>query len=92
MKQWGMLLSKLKTRYKNQPYQHLWIWLVYLLLFSLSVPWYLPKGASPKVWLGLPHWVVISLSAIIGVALFTVFVVYRYWSDDEALSKKSETE
>ncbi len=82
----------MKVHSKKHPYQHLWIWIVYLCLFSLSVPWYHPKESSPKVWLGLPHWVVISLTAIIGVTLFTVFVVYRFWGDDEALSKKSETE
>ncbi len=82
----------MKVHSKKHLYQHLWIWVVYLFLFSLSVPWYLPKVSSPKVWLGLPHWVVISLTAIIGVTLFTVFVVYRFWSDDEAQSKKSETE
>ncbi len=78
----------MKVHSKKHPYQHLWIWVVYLFLFSLSVPWYLPKVTSPKVWLGLPHWVVISLTAIIGVTLFTVFVVYRFWGGDEARSQK----
>ncbi len=82
----------MKVHSKKHLYQHLWIWIVYLFLFSVSVPWYLPKEIPPKVWLGLPHWVVISLTAIIGITLFTVFVVYRFWGDDEALSKNSETE
>lgn len=53
---------------------------MYLALFSLSVPWYLPAG-PPRLWFGLPHWVVLSLLAMVAVALFTVWVVHRYWQD-----------
>ena len=63
-----------------EPRSHPWIWVVYVLLFAASVPWYLPAGGPPQLWLGLPHWVVISLSAYLGVALFTAWVVARYWS------------
>ena len=63
-----------------EPRSHPWIWAVYLLLFAASVPWYLPAGGPPRLWLGLPHWVVISLSAYLAVALFTAWVVARYWS------------
>lgn len=59
-----------------------WIWLVYLVLFAASVPWYVPDGPL-RIWIGLPHWVVLSIAAVAGAALFTVFVVRRYWSDDE---------
>lgn len=57
-----------------------WIWAVYAALFAASVPWYVPDGPL-RVWLGLPHWVVLSIAATSGVALFTVFVVRRYWPD-----------
>ena len=60
-----------------------WIWLVYLILFALSVPWYIPEIDPIPVWFGLPYWVVISISACIGIACFTSFVIYRYWPDDE---------
>ena len=36
-----------------------------------------------QLWLGLPHWVVISLLATLGVAVFTAFVVRRFWPDEE---------
>ena len=58
-----------------------WIWYVYLLLFAVSVPWYLPTNAPLRIWLGLPHWVVISLLASFGVAVFTAFVVHRLWPE-----------
>ena len=60
-----------------------WIWTVYLLLFGASVPWYIPANAPLRIWLGLPHWVLISLFATLGVAVFTAFVVHRFWPDEE---------
>ena len=63
-----------------EPRSRPWIWAVYGLLFAASVPWYLPAGSPARIWLGLPHWVVISLSAYLAVAVFTAWVVARYWS------------
>ena len=56
-----------------------WIWGVYVLLFAASVPWYIPADAPLRLWFGLPHWVVISLAATFGVALFTAVVINRLW-------------
>ena len=67
----------------RSPHQVGWIWVVYAVLFGASVPWYVPDGPL-RLWFGVPHWVVISLGAIAGVACFTVFVVRRYWTGDEA--------
>jgi len=62
-----------------------WIWLVYAGLYGLSIPWYLPSGGHPAIWLGLPHWVVLSLLATAATAGFTAFVVWRRWpeADDD---------
>ena len=59
-----------------------WVWAAYAALFAASVPWYVPQGAA-RIWFGLPHWVVLSLLAMAGVAVFTVFVVRTYWPDDD---------
>ena len=59
-----------------------WIWPVYLVLFGASVPWYLPGDGPLRIWLGLPHWVVLSLAATAGVAVFTAFVVHRLWPEE----------
>ena len=66
----------------REPRSHPWIWAVYVVLFGTSVPWYLPADGPLRLWFGLPHWVVISITASIGVAIFTVFVVSRFWSED----------
>ncbi len=67
-------------------HRRLWIWLVYLLLFALSVPWYLPANEAPALWLGLPYWVVLSVLAVFAIACFTAWVIQRHWplDDDEA--------
>ncbi|MFQ5793393.1 MAG: hypothetical protein ACE5JI_23220 [Acidobacteriota bacterium] len=70
----------------REPLGHWWIWLVYVLLFGASIPWYLTPGQVPPIWLGLPHWVGISLVATLGIALFTVLVIQRYWDEDESVS------
>lgn len=59
-----------------------WVWAVYLALFGASVPWYLPADGPLRIWLGLPHWVVISLAATAAAAVFTAFVVHRLWPDE----------
>lgn len=67
--------------------QRRWIWLVYLALFGVAIPWYLPSDSTPAIWFGLPYWVVVSLLATIGIACFTAFVVHRYWEDDDEANR-----
>ena len=67
----------------DEPNAHPWIWLVYTALFAAAVPWYLPDEAAQATWLGFPAWVTVSLIATIFIALFTVFVIERYWASDE---------
>ena len=59
--------------------RHWWIGVVYVLLFAVSVPWYLPAVKPVPTWLGLPFWVVLSVVGSVAVALFTALVVTRYW-------------
>lgn len=68
---------------RDEPRRHPWVWTVYALLYGLSIPWYLPPGAIPRKWLGLPRWTVVSILATLAIALFTVFVIHRYWKDDD---------
>ena len=70
-----------------EPRSRPWIWIVYVLLFGASVPWYLPPGSPPRIWLGLPHWVVIALAAYLAVAVFTAWVVARYWPAGDATAE-----
>ncbi len=67
----------------DEPRSHAWIWVVYLLLFGAAIPWYLPAWAATTTLLGLPLWVTLSLGFMLALAVFTVFVIARHWSDDE---------
>ena len=67
----------------DEPRSHAWIWLVYLVLFGAAIPWYLPASAAQTTLLGLPLWVALSLAMTLAIAVFTVFVIGRYWSDEE---------
>lgn len=76
-------LLEMESAARNEPYRQRWVWIVYALLFVLSVPWYLPGHAQSLIWLGLPAWVVLSLAVTVCIALFTVFVIREYWQEKE---------
>lgn len=67
---------------RREPDRVRWVWVVYLILFAISVPWYLPADMTPPVVFGLPYWVVISLAAAAAAAGFTFIVVDRCWTPD----------
>jgi hypothetical protein len=68
---------------RDEPLRRGWIWIVYVLLFGASVPWYLPASASRAFWPGFPLWVAISLAATAAIACFTAFVIDRYWDEGD---------
>jgi len=74
----------------DEPSAHPWVWIIIGLLFVLSVPWYLPSDRPVALWFGLPYWVVISLSFSFAIAVFTAWVVARYWSDEQSDGQSSK--
>ena len=74
----------------REPLQRPWIWAVYVVLFGASVPWYLPAEDGVRLWFGLPHWVVISIGASLGVAIFTAFVTIRHWAEPETAAEPAK--
>ena len=79
-------LLELERQEDSEPCRKGWIWVTYVGLFLLSIPWYLPRETPPFLWLGLPYWVWISLVVTFAIALFTLFVIRRYWSENEKRS------
>jgi hypothetical protein len=67
----------------DEPFRHVWVWVVYAVLFALAIPWYFPGGRPEPIWLGFPRWVAVSLGATLAIAGFTAYVIERYWSEDE---------
>ena len=74
------------------PLRHRWVWIVYALLFAASIPWYLPPGSAPELWLGVPHWFLLSLIPTLGVAVFTAYVIRRCWAEEDPVCGASDEE
>jgi hypothetical protein len=65
-----------------------WIWLVYLVLYAVAIPWYWPADYVGPIVLGFPLWVATTLLAILVLAIWTAFVIHRFWlvDDEEELA------
>ncbi len=59
----------------------LWTWLVYIGLFAFSIPWYLPSRLAMQLVLGLPFWLISCVAAIVCMAIFTLWMIHRYWRE-----------
>ena len=57
------------------------VWVVYLLLFAVAIPWYWPTGYRGHPVMGFPLWAAVTVAAVLLLALWTAFVISRYWRD-----------
>lgn len=53
------------------------------VLYVVSVPWYRESGEAPRIWLGLPDWVAVSVLCYVGVAILNAFAWMATEVDDE---------
>ena len=64
-----------------------WIWLVYLVLFGIAIPWYWQFPGFDKIadaiWLGFPAWVVVAVLGSASISTFTAWLWLKYWPEDE---------
>ncbi|MCB0669866.1 MAG: hypothetical protein KDC80_28770 [Saprospiraceae bacterium] len=70
-------------KYKNDVRRvfPVWAWIIYLILFAFSIPWYFSNGRGMHLIYGLPLWLICSISAVILMAIFTVWIIRKYWTD-----------
>ena len=68
---------------RDEPRRHPLIWVVYLLLLAVAVPWYWPTGYRGPLVLGLPLWTAVSLGAVVLMALWTGFVIRLWWQEED---------
>ena len=66
----------------REPRQFTWIWLVYLLLFAVAIPWYWPAEFRGPLVAGLPTWVAVTIAAVFLLAVWTGCVILFFWDDD----------
>lgn len=70
-------------KYKNEVHRVFpsWIWIIYLILFAFSIPWYFPAGQGMRLLFGLPVWLVCSITMVLLMAIFTTLIIRKYWTD-----------
>ena len=51
------------------------VWVVYVLLFAVAVPWYWPTGYSGHAVMGLPLWVAVTVAAATGLDPVVLLIV-----------------
>jgi hypothetical protein len=56
------------------------VWLAYLALFVLSVPWYFPAGTGEPFVLGFPLWCLVALACYLLIALLTAWRLDFLWT------------
>ncbi|SVD16712.1 uncharacterized protein METZ01_LOCUS369566 [marine metagenome] len=66
---------------EREPRSSAWVWLGYLVLYAIAIPWYWPVGFRGPLILGLPTWVAVTLMAVVALALWTNLVIRRCWID-----------
>ena len=49
----------------REPRKVRWVWLVYLLLYVITIPWYWPAGYRGPLVAGFPLWVVVTLCGVL---------------------------
>lgn len=59
----------------------------YVLLFVLSIPWYLPSGYGEGLVAGFPLWCLLSLACYIAAAALTVVTIDIVWASEAAQAK-----
>lgn len=53
-----------------------WIYVVYLILLALIIPWYWPEGEA-RILFGFPVWILASLGALFMTSCFTAWLCLR---------------
>jgi hypothetical protein len=68
-------------------YNRWWIWVIYLVLFAIAVPWYWTFSFMPieqtAVWIGFPAWVVVSVAGSFLISCFTALLWVRFWPEED---------
>ena len=66
----------------TEPRKKGWVWLVYLALFAIAIPWYWPAGYRGPLVAGIPLWAATSIASVSMMAIWTVWIIHRYWQFD----------
>lgn len=59
------------------------VWLAYLLLLAIGIPWYWPSH-DRTIWFGMPAWVVVAIAASTLASCLTAWLLLRPWPGEDS--------
>ncbi len=69
----------------KEPIQKPLLWVVFVVLLLLCVPWYLPQTATHPVIMGFPLWAFLAGLATVAMAGFLSWTLSTQWDIEEHL-------
>ncbi|WP_394810761.1 hypothetical protein [Alkalibacillus aidingensis] len=76
--------------FKKEPIKNGKLWIIFGILFVLSVPWYLPTGSYDPIILGIPYWAWIILLVSIAFSATITYAIKNLWVTDEDFEEEVE--
>ncbi len=55
------------------------VWLGFILIYLLAVPWYFPTGSWKPLIMGFPYWGFAVLIATLALSIYYAYVVLYRW-------------
>jgi uncharacterized membrane protein len=77
---------------KKEPIKNGKLWIIFGVIFLLSVPWYLPAGSYQPLVLGMPYWALIVIIMSVVLSSFLTYVIKHHWQLDEEDEHTKEEE
>jgi hypothetical protein len=69
-------------RIEHAPFHKWWIWMVYLILLLIGVPWYW-QADNTIMMFGMPGWALIAILTSVTVSCITSFLWFAGWQDED---------
>lgn len=79
-------------KFKKEPIKNGKLWIIFGVLFLLSVPWYLPVGSYKPLILGIPYWGWIVLLVSLAFSATITYAIKYLWITEEDNSESKEGE
>lgn len=83
----GIFVKKIKEPIKNWK-----IWIVLIVLYIMSVPWYFPEGSYNPIILGVPYWAIIIMGVSLTISITLTYILKNCWqmADEEEIGEEKE--
>ncbi|ASK62497.1 hypothetical protein CFK37_10225 [Virgibacillus phasianinus] len=79
-------------KFIKEPIKNGKLWIVFGVLFLLSVPWYLPEGSYKPLILGIPYWGWIVLLVSLAFSATITYAIKYLWITEGDDSNYKEDE